>query len=191
MGFYANAESIEETMSHMELDEGDRGNPIRAVIFSASAVTFIDSTGLQVLQSMIIAHAERGVPFLIANAMGKALNLIEREVNSMVKSRSAASTEVSSAAWTLLQQYMEKTLFEDSVSVAVAFLDEMLQTEPVMARSSEQNSPLKKRDSLSSLEVVQEPMEDLADEIGDDEGAAKFHPLVKSSRYQSNPSLYR
>jgi len=190
--FYANAESIEETMSHMELDETDRGNPIRAVVFSASAVTFIDSTGLQVLQSMIIAHAERGVPFLIANAMGKALKLIEREVSAMIKSRSKASTERSSATWALLQQYMEKTLFEDTVSVAVDFLDEMLQTESVVARCSldSQNS-LAKKASSTSIEVVQEPMEDLEEETDYVEGVARFHPLVESSRYQSNPSLYR
>jgi MFS superfamily sulfate permease-like transporter len=201
--FYANAESIEETMSQMELDEGDRGNPIRAVVFSASAVTFLDSTGLQVLESMISAHAKRGVPFLIANAIGKALSLIESEVKSMVK-KSAASTEVSAATgvsaatWAILQQYMENGLFEDSVSAAVQFLDETLQTEPVVARRSTQNSSVRsmestpaKNSSMRSIEIVQEPIGEPAEETGHVEGVAKFHPLVKSSRYQSNPSLYR
>lgn len=75
--FYANAEHIQDHLEQMELFETDLGNSIRAIVFSFSAVAFLDSTAVQVLRAMLQSHTDRGIAFFIANSFGKAQVLLE------------------------------------------------------------------------------------------------------------------
>jgi len=70
--FYANVERFQEWLEEQEVEAEEAGCEIRAIVLSASAVPFVDTTAIQALRSMLEAYKKRGVTFLIANGFGQA-----------------------------------------------------------------------------------------------------------------------
>jgi len=65
--------------------EAEKDNPIHTVVLSATGVSFVDSTGLQVLRSMIESWKRRQVRFFFANSFGTALELFTRILGDLLE----------------------------------------------------------------------------------------------------------
>lgn len=53
----------------------EKGRPIRAIIFSAASVPFVDTTAVQGFKTMVEAFQRRHIGFLIANAAGSTMRI--------------------------------------------------------------------------------------------------------------------
>jgi len=83
--FYANAESFQQAVEDCELAASDRGDPVRAVVLSASAVPFVDATALEVLKEIFVSLAARNILFFISGAHGQARLLMEQVLGHLLR----------------------------------------------------------------------------------------------------------
>jgi len=77
--FYANVDQLQEWLEAEELrriEESPVDYEFKAIIFSAIAVPFLDTTAIGALQTMIRSYADRNVLFLIANTFANTRRIV-------------------------------------------------------------------------------------------------------------------
>jgi len=85
--FYANGERLQERLEDEQLKyaDKDKKEAIKRIIFSASSVSFVDSTGIAVLKEIVESCKVRGVSFYIANAYGGTREYFVQEIVPLLK----------------------------------------------------------------------------------------------------------
>jgi len=86
--FYANVENIQEWLQQKEIDADVRGRPLRALILSAAAMPFIDTTALDALRQMLQDYHKRNVVFMVANATGQPQRILKHVLSDFLPAAS-------------------------------------------------------------------------------------------------------
>jgi len=79
--FYANVERLQEWLAEKEVRATEAGTMFKGIILSASAVPFIDTTAMQLLNTLITSYADRNILFFIANSFGQVKLLITDQLH--------------------------------------------------------------------------------------------------------------
>lgn len=82
--FYANVERLQEWLADAEVTAADEGRPVRAMILSAAAIPFVDTTALEALKQLLDAYTKRHITFLFANACGQPQKILKHEFGSLL-----------------------------------------------------------------------------------------------------------
>ena len=83
--FYANSERLQDIMEEIELQADEDNNAPELIVMHAGPISFVDATGIQVLQEMIQAWKKRGITFRVANANGQARRRLVRELQDLTE----------------------------------------------------------------------------------------------------------
>jgi len=87
--FYANSDSLQEWLEeeevNMQLKQSDQEGGYAGIIFSAGAVSFMDTTAVEALKKIIKSYKARKIPFFFANTFGQVGRLITRELEPLMK----------------------------------------------------------------------------------------------------------
>ncbi|CAL1150841.1 unnamed protein product [Cladocopium goreaui] len=75
--FYANIERLEEWLDEMEIAASAADEPLMAIILSFAAVSFLDTSALEALQTMIDAYSKRNIGLLVAHASGQPCQILK------------------------------------------------------------------------------------------------------------------
>ena len=75
--WYANAERFHEQVEELELFNSRRGEAPLAVVLCASSISFVDATGLSVVEEMVASWKRRLVHFYVASSYGQPKALLE------------------------------------------------------------------------------------------------------------------
>ena len=75
--WYANAERFHEQVEELELFYSRRGEAPLAVVLCASSISFVDATGLSVVEEMVASWKRRLVHFYVASSYGQPKALLE------------------------------------------------------------------------------------------------------------------
>jgi len=75
--FYANIERLEEFLDEMEIAASAADEPLKAIILSFAAVSFLDTSALEALQIMIDAYSKRNIGLLVAHASGQPCQILK------------------------------------------------------------------------------------------------------------------
>merc|ERR1712150_205914 len=68
-----------------EMEANAQGRPHRAIVLSASSISFVDSTAMQVMLEMVKSCQERGVRFYIAGAYGGPMEFFTKVLKEVLK----------------------------------------------------------------------------------------------------------
>lgn len=82
--FYANIESVQEWLAELEVTRAAEGDPLKAVILSAAAMPFVDTTAIQALKQTIENYHQRNISFLIANASGQPSRIFKQVLKDLL-----------------------------------------------------------------------------------------------------------
>lgn len=75
--FYANVERLEEWLAEVEVAASLEGQPVKAMILSAAAMPFVDTTALESLKQLVKAYRKRNITFLVSNACGQPQKILQ------------------------------------------------------------------------------------------------------------------
>eukprot|EP00434_Breviolum_minutum_P016740 symbB.v1.2.014763.t1/scaffold1084.1/size139254/2 len=75
--FYANVERLEEWLAEMEVASSAAGQPVKAVILSAAAMPFVDTTALESMKQLLLSYTKRNIAFLVSNVSGQPQRILQ------------------------------------------------------------------------------------------------------------------
>mmetsp|Transcript_34561 Transcript_34561/g.78974 ORF Transcript_34561/g.78974 Transcript_34561/m.78974 type:complete len:697 (-) Transcript_34561:74-2164(-) len=85
--FFANADQLQEWLEEEEVQciarRGTEG-AYEGIIFSAGAVSFMDTTAVEALKKMIDSYTKRKIPFFYANTFGQVGRLLTKELDPLI-----------------------------------------------------------------------------------------------------------
>lgn len=113
--FYANSERFQDSVNELEMSMGT-DTPFEIVVLSASSISFIDATAINILQDMAKSWKERGILFFIANAYGDTRLLMERQLADVLHQTDLSVTIDTCMA---LAQAMNKEIEKEAEAVPV------------------------------------------------------------------------
>ncbi|CAK9058538.1 unnamed protein product [Durusdinium trenchii] len=157
--FYANTERLEEWLDEMEISASMAGCPVKAIILSFAAVSFMDTSALEALSTMIEAYAKRNIVLLVAHASGQPRQLLMHALGDGFPENSLSTPwTVEECVQHLLQQQLQAQEFHREVSGDSR--TSAMDMSPMMA-SSNPNLKVRRVRSLPSM-----PLESDSDEGG-------------------------
>mmetsp|Transcript_58839 Transcript_58839/g.182766 ORF Transcript_58839/g.182766 Transcript_58839/m.182766 type:complete len:695 (-) Transcript_58839:114-2198(-) len=85
--FYANIESLQEWLAEQEVASGAGGQPLQAVVLSAAAMPFVDTTAIQALRQTIENYRQRNISFMVANASGQPARIFKQVLVDLLEAK--------------------------------------------------------------------------------------------------------
>eukprot|EP00913_Durusdinium_trenchii_P017325 g16293.t1 len=85
--FYANVERLEdgdEWLAEMEVASGAAGQPVKAVILSAAAMPFVDTTALESMKQLLLSYTQRNIAFLVSNVSGQPQKILQHVLGDLL-----------------------------------------------------------------------------------------------------------
>lgn len=73
--FFGNRDYFKSVLSNAALQ---RGSKLKGIILVSRGITYIDSSGLSMLQALIKGYKEKGIRFMVAGAIGPARDIIHK-----------------------------------------------------------------------------------------------------------------
>jgi len=89
--FYANVEHIQEWLQEKEIDADAKGQPLKALVLSASALNLIDTTAVDALKQMVQDYQSRNIVFMVANASGQPQKILRHVLSDYLPAPSLNS----------------------------------------------------------------------------------------------------
>jgi len=167
--FYANVEHLQEWLQVKEIEADGQGQPLQALILSASAMPFIDTTALDALKQMAADYLKRNVVFMVANAVGQPRTILKHVLGDALPPGSLQDS------WSVQEciAYFLQPAEASPVARAEALASEVCASIPVVAvvevpppaeplLANLQTSLLRPRHGMSSSMPVSSSMPDLA-----------------------------
>ncbi|CAK9038115.1 Sulfate transporter 4.1 [Durusdinium trenchii] len=198
--FYANVERLEEWLAEMEVASGAAGQPVKAVILSAAAMPFVDTTALESMKQLLLSYTQRNIAFLVSNVSGQPQKILQHVLGDLLPegcltsswttedcvrylSKQAAEAEASERAMAQALLEVDQVVKEKKkvgvVSVEGETTKQDFRRQSMPASFGAQDRPLSThlvtRDDLDLKEIKEEPR------------VAKVMPLRKSSAWASMP----
>ncbi|CAJ1400177.1 unnamed protein product [Effrenium voratum] len=82
--FYANMERLEEWLNEMEISANAAGTPVKAIVLSAAAVGFVDTSALEALVVLMDAYQKRHIALLVAHASGQPRQILNHTLGDVL-----------------------------------------------------------------------------------------------------------
>lgn len=82
--FYANVERLEEWLAEMEVASTAAGQPVKAVILSAAAMPFVDTTALESMKQLLLSYTKRNIAFLVSNVSGQPQRILQHVLGDLL-----------------------------------------------------------------------------------------------------------
>jgi len=115
--FYANVERLEEWLAEMEVASSAAGQPVKAVILSAAAMPFVDTTALESMKQLLLSYTKRNIAFLVSNVSGQPQRILQHVLADLLPDGCLTSS------WTTedcVKYLSKKEAAEAEVEAAVA-----------------------------------------------------------------------
>eukprot|EP00931_Biecheleriopsis_adriatica_P062354 TRINITY_DN37558_c0_g1_i1.p1 TRINITY_DN37558_c0_g1~~TRINITY_DN37558_c0_g1_i1.p1 ORF type:complete len:737 (+),score=108.51 TRINITY_DN37558_c0_g1_i1:45-2255(+) len=196
--FYANIERLEEWLAEEEVRAGAAGRPLKALVLSAAAIPFVDTTALESLKQLIAAYQKRNVAFLVANASGQPQKILQHVLGDMLPEACLNNPWSTQECVNFFSGSEESRTQPEEIKEAVNNRSDFATARkcPSSPRQGKTPRPLSRMSgwqSMPKLQALAGESSDSDDNLGSPGGEeapqAKVRPLKRAVAWASNPDL--